>query len=300
MLTKRKIKSFFLTPHASHVLQPQDQHPFATFKKMARAHTLEVMGALFKLGRCVHIQDMPYLLYASLTESHSPEVLSKSLRVTGLLPFDPDKVLAGKMKSAKNYQELVNDLNQQSVASASSSSSSSAASSSASSSAAPALDFDFSSVSEPQRRSLSDVGGNRDPHAMRQHSWRLEHLGTIVIDMPKSIMPNAVEQKVSELKYSIAFVVQLGPGVDQRAVQLSREQKERQIHTHSEALESFAAKQEKERVKQAALLRAEEQKNQPAAEEPEVEMKQAEENIKAKEQLEVKQVKKAPGKKEKG
>ncbi|KAI1007141.1 hypothetical protein K3495_g1079 [Podosphaera aphanis] len=88
---ENKIHLLYLPPHASHILQPLDLAPFSVVKSKYRAQ----ICALSALNDAAPVKKENFIKFYNLAreEGLSERVIRSGWRATGLVPFNPEKVL---------------------------------------------------------------------------------------------------------------------------------------------------------------------------------------------------------------
>jgi hypothetical protein len=80
-----------MPPHSSHLLQPLDVSCFAVLKRSYRQQIKELMRARYN-----HIEKLDFLTAYTIAriESITPNIVYSGFVATGLVPYDPERVLS--------------------------------------------------------------------------------------------------------------------------------------------------------------------------------------------------------------
>jgi hypothetical protein len=80
-----------MPPHSSHLLQPVDVGFFAVLK---RSYGRQIKGYMWNRVNHIDKQDFLEAFFAARTESLTPANIYSSFAATGLVPYDPERVLS--------------------------------------------------------------------------------------------------------------------------------------------------------------------------------------------------------------
>ncbi|RUS90856.1 hypothetical protein EGW08_001363 [Elysia chlorotica] len=105
---------YCIPAHTSYLIEPLDQDFFRIIKQ---AWSKTIKQHLFQTGNSVNLESFASLLRSVWDSCCNREVASKSFKRAGLLPYNPDRVLASKrfvsssvdLQSANNFSETTTD-----------------------------------------------------------------------------------------------------------------------------------------------------------------------------------------------
>lgn len=248
MLEEAKTFPFLLTPHASHLIQLQDQQPFALFKKLGRQYASEIQVRLRNMNRSLKIQDMPFVLYAALKQSHSQQQFAKALKQTGLLG-NPDEVLVKKMNSEKAYavlKEEYEEYEREMMAGGGNGENKENEEPKIVKKKKP-----VAPVAQLPTRAYSDASTKRSPKQDRTRASNPLTNKVVINPKPNLVTPNVHDSKVQALGQEYAFLSQLDPNVDARAKKMGDAARKRGIHSYDDAQRVLQARESNQAAKAA-------------------------------------------------